>query len=353
MSLIRGVLFFDPALVQRVVQGRGLARVLGTATAVLVVGCGLYGAAMGGWRSPWQAVNAAVKLPALFLATAGLTAALDVVLCGLLRARVRPMQALTASVLAMAILGSVLGSMAPIAALLSLQAPAPSGPDAVATSQWLLTTHVLVLGAVGIVAVSRLRALLDALIDDAAVSRRVLWAWIITHGVVGAQMSWVLRPFVGDPRLPVRLFRPQAWLGSFFQSVYEMTVARMGVAGPLVLVMIFVTVVAVVAAHLDPPVERFELVGSEVHVFRRGAAAPFRVSVAAIRDVAVVPSGVRLSWTRPGNLSHSVLLLPCASPDEAREVQQALAWATRPQLGYRSPVLHPVQAGTKQAPTDS
>lgn len=38
---------------------------------------------------------------------------------------------------------------------------------------------------------------------------RVFRFWIVIYGVVGAQMGWVLRPFVGSPYLPFELFRAE------------------------------------------------------------------------------------------------------------------------------------------------
>ena len=35
----------------------------------------------------------------------------------------------------------------------------------------------------------------------------VFRAWLVIYGVVGAQMGWILRPFVGSPDLPFELFR--------------------------------------------------------------------------------------------------------------------------------------------------
>jgi len=35
--------------------------------------------------------------------------------------------------------------------------------------------------------------------------------------LVGAQMSWVLRPFIGDPERPFEWFRPRE--SNFFESV--------------------------------------------------------------------------------------------------------------------------------------
>ncbi len=336
-GLVRGVLVLESSLIDRVAQGRGLGKVLTTATLVLALGCGAYGIAMGVWRSPLQSLSAGLKLPAMFLATAALTAGLDVVLCGLLRARIRPAQALTASVLAMAILGSVLGSVAPIAAFVSLQVGPPRGAASVSTSHWLLTGHVLVLGMAGIVAVSRLRGLLDALIPDTAVSRRVLWAWMLTHGIVGAQMSWVLRPFVGNPTLPVRVFRPRAWEGSFFEAVFDMTAARMGPAGPLIVVMLLLGVVVIVAAHLDPPIEAFEITREHIELRRRGAAAVFAVPLVSVCDVSREPAGVRIHWTMPGSLERSTELLLLPSKDEAAAAFERIAWAVRSGGGYRAP----------------
>ncbi len=47
--------------------------------------------------------------------------------------------------------------------------------------------------------------------------RMVFRIWIVVFGLVGAQMGWVLRPFVGDPNLPFRWLRPRE--SSFFEAV--------------------------------------------------------------------------------------------------------------------------------------
>jgi hypothetical protein len=47
----------------------------------------------------------------------------------------------------------------------------------------------------------------------------VFWVWIITYGIVGAQMGWILRPFIGAPNASFEFFRPRD--GSFLQGVYN------------------------------------------------------------------------------------------------------------------------------------
>lgn len=44
--------------------------------------------------------------------------------------------------------------------------------------------------------------------------------WVFVFSVVGAQMSWVLRPFVGTPDKPFSWFRERE--GNFFQTVYDL-----------------------------------------------------------------------------------------------------------------------------------
>lgn len=47
-------------------------------------------------------------------------------------------------------------------------------------------------------------------IDDRALSRHVkavFRCWVVLYGLVGAQMGWVLRPFIGNPAVPFTWFR--------------------------------------------------------------------------------------------------------------------------------------------------
>lgn len=41
--------------------------------------------------------------------------------------------------------------------------------------------------------------------------------WVIVFGLVGAQMGWVLRPFIGNPDLPFSFFRPRQ--SNFFEGL--------------------------------------------------------------------------------------------------------------------------------------
>jgi hypothetical protein len=49
--------------------------------------------------------------------------------------------------------------------------------------------------------------------------KTVFRIWVVVFGLVGAQMSWVLRPFIGDPGLPFAWFRQRQ--GNFFEDVWR------------------------------------------------------------------------------------------------------------------------------------
>ncbi len=56
--------------------------------------------------------------------------------------------------------------------------------------------------------------------DSAAIrTKRLLGTWCILFGVVGCQMGWILRPFIGDPRLPFEVFRERS--SNFFSAVID------------------------------------------------------------------------------------------------------------------------------------
>lgn len=47
--------------------------------------------------------------------------------------------------------------------------------------------------------------------------RTIFRLWVVLFGLVGAQMAWVLRPFIGNPDIPFTLFRARQ--SNFFEAV--------------------------------------------------------------------------------------------------------------------------------------
>ncbi|GMU21099.1 MAG: hypothetical protein AMXMBFR13_11930 [Phycisphaerae bacterium] len=50
-------------------------------------------------------------------------------------------------------------------------------------------------------------------------TQSIFRVWVLIYALVGAQMGWILRPFIGDPKLGFQLFRQRE--GNFFQSVFH------------------------------------------------------------------------------------------------------------------------------------
>ena len=48
-----------------------------------------------------------------------------------------------------------------------------------------------------------------------------LLAWLGGNCFLGAQFSWILRPFFGSPSLDVAFLRPDPMRGNFYQSVWH------------------------------------------------------------------------------------------------------------------------------------
>ncbi len=55
---------------------------------------------------------------------------------------------------------------------------------------------------------------------EAARARLIFRVWTVIFGVVGAQMAWIMRPFVGSPDLPFELFR-KGRVSNFFEAVLQ------------------------------------------------------------------------------------------------------------------------------------
>ncbi len=57
-------------------------------------------------------------------------------------------------------------------------------------------------------------------------AKAVFRIWVVIFAGVGAQMSWVLRPFIGHPDLPFAWFRPRG--GNFFEAVWGALMKLLG-----------------------------------------------------------------------------------------------------------------------------
>ncbi len=194
---------------------------------VIIAGAGVYGAAVGWWRDPLQALYTAIKFPLIILLTATANAMLNAMLAPLLGLNIPFRQSFLAILMSFTICGAILGSFAPVIAFVVWNAP-PLSRDAWQSSgayNFILLTFVVAIAFAGISSNLRLLQLLRRLAGRRNVGFRVLFAWMVGNLFFGSQLSWILRPFIGSPGLPVQFLRADAFKGNFYETMFR-TVAR-------------------------------------------------------------------------------------------------------------------------------
>ncbi len=191
--------------------------------AVVVAGTGAFGAALGSWRAPEQALFCAIKLPLILLLTSLGNGLLNAMLAPLLGLNIAPRQTLLAVLLSFTIAAAILGAFSPVLWFLIWNLPPlTADPRQVADAhRLLLLSETLMIAFAGIMANARLVRLLRELSGSRAIAAKVLCAWLAGNLFLGSQLAWILRPFVGSPHLAVEFLRPDAFKGNFFDSLWH------------------------------------------------------------------------------------------------------------------------------------
>ncbi len=185
------------------------------------LGMSAYGFTVGFWRDPLMGAFVAVKMPLLVFLTLVCNGLLNGLLGILLGTGLGFRQSLLALLSSFAIAGVILGSLAPVTLLLACNAPPPDSPMARSSHASYLVSHTLLIGCAGIAANIHLHRLLAAKSPTPAAATATLLAWLGGNGFLGAQFSWILRPFFGSPKLEVRFLRPHPLEGNFYQTVWS------------------------------------------------------------------------------------------------------------------------------------
>ena len=221
--------------------------VLGLSAVLVVLGM-IYGACMGlfavlgsGSGHGMQVLASSVKLPLLFLLTLVVTFPSLYVFNSLFGARLRLPRVLRLMIGSLAITLAVLSSLGPIVAFFSVSSTSYA---------FILLLNVLVFAIAGFLGLGFLLQTLHrmagqlvvetptegagaesvsppqplspiARADDRPlnpVTKTIFRIWVIVFGLVGAQMAWVLRPFIGSPGKAFEWFRERDG-GNFFEAV--------------------------------------------------------------------------------------------------------------------------------------
>jgi hypothetical protein len=242
-------------------EGRIQLDAVGMAVTIVVLGL-IYGLCMGSYSllkeapasvndpSPpyMQLIATTLKVPALFYLTLLVTFPSLYVFNALVGSRLNITSVLRLLLASLAVNLAVLASLGPIVMFFSVSTK---------SYHFVLLLNVVMFGVAGILGLMFLRQTLNRLttwgrraqappptpaeselpnasavpIDDVELSaidmppgqalgrhtRLVFGCWMVVFSLVGAQMSWVLRPFIGNPALPFAWFRPRQ--SNFFEAV--------------------------------------------------------------------------------------------------------------------------------------
>ena len=206
--------------IKRWIEELAVAR-LRTAVFIIVAGTGAFGAAMGLWRAPQQAVFTAIKFPLIiFLTTLG-TALLNGMVAPLLGLNLRFAQSLAAVLMSFTIFALILGSFSPVMLFLVWNTPPDEGGASTVAYRFVQLAQVVIIAFAGVAANIRLLQLLGSLSGSKAVAKKILFAWLTANLFLGSQLCWILRPLIGSPALPTQFLRADAFKGNFYETVFD------------------------------------------------------------------------------------------------------------------------------------
>jgi hypothetical protein len=188
----------------------------------IILGSGVYGATIGLWRAPMQASFVAIKFPLLILLTTIGNGVLNGILAQLLGAPINIRQSMTAVLISFAIASIILGSLAPLTFFMVVNAPAMDSVKGADAHTLIILSDVAIISFAGITANLHLFRLLAYINKSKLRGSQILFAWLAGNLLLGGQLSWIMRPFIGTPTAPVEFFRDAAFKGNFFEMVWNM-----------------------------------------------------------------------------------------------------------------------------------
>lgn len=190
--------------------------------AVISGAFGIYGFTIGFWRAPLMGLFVAVKMPTLIFLTLAGNGLLNGMLGLLLGSGLGFRQSLMAQLMSFTIAALILGALSPVTFFMALNAPAPDADHAATAHSHFLVTHTLLIAMAGLFANLHLARLLLAVTQPGSrTASPTLFAWLAGNAFLGAQLSWILRPFFGTPSIEIAFLRPHPFDGTFYETVWR------------------------------------------------------------------------------------------------------------------------------------
>lgn len=207
---------------QRVCEGHGIWKMTAELTPFIIFSGAVYGAVLAGWRSPLLSLFVAIKLPFLFLGTTSLVMLLNWIYATFAGSGMKFKQVVAVTYGAMGVACWIMLSLVPVTAFFTFGAASAEGTHEQQRlmHNYLLLTHIALIAFAGLAGNSALRQGLKRIVAPSCSINNIYRSWIIAFAVVGCQLSWILRPFVGSPFYEIAFMRPDALERNFFEFVF-------------------------------------------------------------------------------------------------------------------------------------
>ena len=203
-------------LLDEVTAGRALFRGWLALSLLMILSAAAYGGVLGLWHGPRLALYVALKLPLVLLLTSALTVPFSWAGSALLGLPLRVGQVAVLTFLALAAGSLLLAALAPVALLFTLSAPPPT-EEARTAHNLLYLLHTAFVGGSGLAGTA---VLWRGMRSFGRPARVVFFVWIAAFALVGGEVAWALRPFVGSVYKPVVFLRRDALDGNVYEFVF-------------------------------------------------------------------------------------------------------------------------------------
>ncbi|MEW6125706.1 MAG: hypothetical protein AB1757_01475 [Acidobacteriota bacterium] len=178
------------------------------------------GVSVGAWTGGIHTVYVASKVPLLLIGTLLIGLPSMALLGRLLGCSLSLTETASLTLSSIARTAVVLGALSPVTTYFALTLPSRG----VSVYRAVVLLQVFSFAIAGFVGVAALRKRLARVVLSRSHQLRIICLWLFIYSFVGAQLTWLLRPFLGNPGATVEYLRPYGERigvdSNFYVSVY-------------------------------------------------------------------------------------------------------------------------------------
>jgi hypothetical protein len=176
---------------------------------------------VGIWRAPLQGFYVAMKFPLLIVLVTVGNALINGIFAKVLGAKLTFRESFLAVLMSFTIASVILASFSPLMLCLIWNSPSVSDPASAMAHHGILLFNVVAIAFAGVVSNLHLYKLILHLTESRVESKRIIFSWLAVNLLLGSQLSWIMRPFIGGPKGAVEFLRDNAFVGNFFEAVFH------------------------------------------------------------------------------------------------------------------------------------